>query len=256
MRFQVRTPFLAGRNAIVTGASTGLGEAIAMALARSGAVVYLVARRRRLLSTVAARIEQDNGTALPCPADVSEERAVDELRDRILRRSGGVHILVNNAGIHLRKRLEEITFEEWQRVMAVNLTSMFLMCRAFVPGMQSGRFGRIVNLSSVTAWTPAPARSAYAASKAGVLGFTRALALELAPWGVTVNSVSPGTFPTQINAPLLNDPELARQFLARIPLGRLGRPGEVGALVAALCSPAMGFITGTDLLIDGGWRAQ
>ena len=142
------------------------------------------------------------------------------------------------------------------------MTSAFLICRSFVPLMKGQGFGRILNLTSIMSHIALPGRTAYCASKAGLLGFTRALALELAPEKITVNggainvSTSPGPFATEINTPVLQNPELNQQFVSKIPLGRWGQVEEVGQLAVYLCSEAAGFITGTDLLIDGGWTVQ
>ncbi len=238
----------------MTGAGRGLGQEIAVALARAGASLWLVSRTAAELERTAELARVHGATVRIFTADVAEEDDVGRLAEAVAA-DRPVTVLVNNAGIHLRKAITDIQMEEWNRIVAVNLTSIFLLTRAFAPAMKQERFGRIVNMSSVTALTAGPARSAYAATKAGILGLTRGLALELAEWGITVNSVSPGTFATEMNAPLLNDPQISRQFLSRIAVGRWGRPHEIGALVEHLCSPEAGFITGTDILIDGGWRA-
>lgn len=170
--------------------------------------------------------------------------------------SGTPIFWVNNAGINIRKATEHFTLEEWNRVLATNLTSAFLMCRAFVPGMKGRGYGRILNLASMMGHVSIPGRAAYSASKAGLLGFTKALALELAPDGITVTAISPGPFTTEMNTPRLNDPQVANRITAQIPVGRWGDPEEIGKLAAYLCSEGAGFITGTDVLIDGGWTAQ
>jgi NAD(P)-dependent dehydrogenase (short-subunit alcohol dehydrogenase family) len=136
------------------------------------------------------------------------------------------------------------------------LTGVFLMCRSFVPQMRGQGYGRILNLTSIMSHIALPGRTAYAATKAGLLGFTRALALELAPEKITVNGISPGPVATEMNTPLIQDPELNRQFLSRIPLGRWGKVEEIGQLALYLCSEDASFITGADILIDGGWTAQ
>ena len=246
---------LSSHTALITGAGRGLGREIALALARSGASLWLVSRTASELEQTAELARNLGAEVRTWVADVASEDDVNRLREAVESAPATVSILVNNAGIHLRKMVTDITLAEWNRILAVNLTSIFLMSRAFVPAMKQARYGRIVNLSSVTSLTAAPARSGYAATKAGILGLTRSLALELAEWGITVNSVSPGTFATEMNAPLLNDPRISRQFLSRIPVGRWGRPSEIGAVVEHLCSPESSFITGTDILIDGGWRA-
>ena len=174
----------------------------------------------------------------------------------ILSRFGCVDILVNNAGTNLRKPMEEFSLEEWNNVLGTNLTSVFLMCRSFVPQMRGRGYGRIINLTSIMSHVSIPGRSAYSASKAGLLGFTKALALELATEGITVVAISPGPFATEMNTPWIQDPDINQQFVSRIPVGRWGNPEEVGSLACYLCSPEAGFVTGTDILIDGGWTTQ
>jgi NAD(P)-dependent dehydrogenase (short-subunit alcohol dehydrogenase family) len=158
--------------------------------------------------------------------------------------------------MNLRKPVTDFSLAEWRQVIDTNLTSVFLTCRAFVPQMRGQGYGRILNLTSIMSHVGLPGRTAYAASKAGLLGFTRALALELAPERITVNGISPGPIATEMNAPLIQDPELNREFISKIPLGRWGKVEEIGQLAVYLCSEDAGFITGTDMLIDGGWTAQ
>jgi NAD(P)-dependent dehydrogenase (short-subunit alcohol dehydrogenase family) len=150
----------------------------------------------------------------------------------------------------------DFTLDEWNAVMDTNVTSVFLMCRAFVPLMTGQGYGRILNMTSIMSHVALPGRTAYAASKTALLGFTRALALELIAEKVTVNGISPGPFATELNNPILQNPEANAQFIAKIPMGRWGKPEEVGQLAAYLCSEDASFITGTDILIDGGWTAQ
>lgn len=238
------------RTALITGAGRGIGRTLALRLASKGITVVAVSRTQADLDSLCAEIGERGGTAHAVAADTGREDEVARLK------SYAPDILINNAGATLRKKLEDISLEEWHSILAVNLTGPFLLCRAFVPGMIERGFGRIINLSSVTAHTPAPARAAYAAAKAGVFGFTRALALELAAHGITVNTVSPGTFPTRMTAAVLDEPVSRQSFLSRIPVGRFGKLGEVAALIEFLCSDEAAFITGADLRIDGGWTAQ
>jgi NAD(P)-dependent dehydrogenase (short-subunit alcohol dehydrogenase family) len=242
--------------AVVTGASKGLGKQIAESLAAAGATVAMVARNGDRLKGVAEGIRVRGGTVEWLAADVSDENAVAGVAEQVIGKLGGCDILVNNAGINNRKPLENFTLAEWNQVIGVNLTGAFLLCRAFVPGMKKKKFGRILNTTSTMSHVSLPHRSVYSASKAGLLGMTKALALELASFNITANGISPGPFATEMNTQLLEDPKKNREFMARIPVGRWGRPEEIGSLAVYLCSDAAGFITGTDIVIDGGWLAQ
>jgi len=247
---------LNGKVALVTGASKGLGKAMALALGEAGAKLALASRDRKLLAETAAAVRARGAEAEAFPADVSDEAQVLALEKAVSARFGRLHILINNAGINIRKPVTDFTLEEWNRVQATNVTSVFLMCRAFVPHLKGQGYGRILNMTSMMSHVALSGRTAYCTSKTGLLGFTRALALELAPEKITVNGISPGPCTTEINKPLMENPELAQSFLARIPVGRWGRPEEIGALAVYLCSEAAGFLTGTDIVIDGGWTTQ
>jgi len=247
---------LQGRVALVTGSSRGLGKAMALALGGAGASLALVARDEEALKAVAAEARGLGVEAEVFVCDVAGEASVLELERNVIARFGRLDILINNAGINIRKDVTEFALEEWNSVIATNLTSAFLMCRSFVPHMKAHRWGRIVNLCSTMSHVSLPMRAAYSASKTGLLGFTRALALELTAEGITVNGISPGPFLTEMNAALLETPEVTRAFLAKVPLGRWGKLEEIGALALFLCSEEAGYITGTDILIDGGWCAQ
>ena len=247
---------LDGRVAVITGASKGLGQQMAEALAEAGATVALVARNRELLEKVRDGIASRGGRAFAFTADVTDEAAVQALARDVRAQAGPAAILINNAGINLRKPLDEFTLAEWRLVMQTNVDSAFLCARAFLPGMKEMNFGRILNLTSIMAHVALAGRAAYCASKFALLGMTKALALELAPFNVTANGISPGPFATEMNTVLMQDPARNAEFVSKIPMGRWGKVEEIGALAVFLCSEAAGFITGTDILIDGGWTAQ
>lgn len=251
------TQTLLGKTALITGASKGLGKAMALALAQAGAGIALVSRDRTKLNDVAAEIRASGGNASVFVADVTDEAQVAQVCDAVAAQFGDtLHILINNAGINIRKPVTDFTLAEWNSVLTTNLTSVFLLCRAFVPMMKGRGYGRIINMTSMMSHISLPGRTAYSASKTALLGFNRALALELAAEKITVNGISPGVCDTEINTPLMQNPELRAQFLAKIPVGRFGEPSEIAKLALYLCSEDAGFITGTDVIIDGGWTAQ
>src|SRR5215831_11968217 len=247
---------LTGRTALITGASKGLGKAMALALAAEGARVGLVSRDPVLLNNVAAEITTAGGAASVFTADVTDEEQVRQVERAVASQFGKVNILVNNAGINVRKPVTDFTLAEWRSVMDSNVTAAFLMCRSFVPLMTGVGYGRILNMTSIMSWVSLPGRTAYSASKAVLLGMTRSLALELATEGITCNGISPGPFATEMNRPLIENAEANAQFLSNIPLARWGKVEEIGQLAVYLCSENAGFITGTDILIDGGWTAR
>jgi len=247
---------LKGRTAVITGGSRGLGEAMAKALVDTGAQIALVARDRARMERVRDDIAAVGGIAEVFVADVTEEHDVAKLAEAVKERFGNPQILINSAGINLRKNLVDFSLEEFRSVVDGSLISTFLMCRAFVPGMKGTGYGRILNMSSIMSHVSLAGRTAYSSAKAALLGLTRALALELAADGITVNGISPGPIGTDMNLALMKDPEINAQFLANLPLGRWGKVEEIGALACYLCSDAAAFVTGTDILIDGGWTAR
>ncbi len=247
---------LEGHVAVITGASKGLGRQMAISLAGAGAAVALVARNESLLNDVAAEIGSQGGKVAVLVSDVTDETGAGEVAQQVEEKLGVCDLLINNAGINNRKSIEDFTLPEWNEILAVNLTGPFLMARAFVPGMKKKNFGRILNMTSIMSHVSLANRTGYSSTKAGLLGFTKALALELAGFNITVNGISPGPFGTEMNKPLMEDPEKNAMFTSRIPVGRWGKVEEIGALATFLCSEEAGFITGTDIVIDGGWTAQ
>ncbi|MGO4691942.1 SDR family NAD(P)-dependent oxidoreductase [Glaciibacter sp. 2TAF33] len=249
---------LAGKVALVVGAGAGgLGERIAAAFAEQGAVLAIVDREARAddLDATAGRC---GGGASVHFCDVTDEAQVEALLDAVITRHGRVDILVNAAGVMLRKAYDETTLDEFQRVIGVNLTGTWLLNRAAGRRMSAQGSGKIVNLSTVYAERVGPVpESAYYASKAGIANVTRALAAELGPHGVTVNCVAPGVFyPTQMTAALGESPDQRAWFSQRTMLGRLGDPDrDIAGPVILLASDASAYMTGQVVYVDGGWSA-
>lgn len=248
--------FLQGRVAVITGASRGIGRETALALGRAGARLALVGRAQDKLTETQKMAREAGAEAETYICDVRSEDSVKQLADNVVQKFGAVHILVNNAGTAIRKKLHEFTLDEWKLVMDTNLTGVWLMCRYFIPHMKGRGYGRIISLTSIMAHVSSDGRGVYSASKHGVLGLTRALALELADDGITAVAISPGFVATDLTAPLRADAAKNAALMAQTPQKRWGKPEEIAALALYICSDAAAFMTGNDVLIDGGWCAQ
>jgi NAD(P)-dependent dehydrogenase (short-subunit alcohol dehydrogenase family) len=248
---------LDGKTALVTGGSKGLGRAMAQALAEAGADIALCSRNAAEAEAAAQEIAAATGRrAAGFYADVTDRESVAELKTQCEAAFGQIDILLNNAGVNVRKPTPELTEDDWDSVIDSSIKGSFLCSQAFLPGMIERKWGRVVMLGSIMTFVAIPGRAAYASAKSGLRGLTQALALEAAPHGVTVNCLCPGPFETPMNRPLMNDPVAYQAFLAKIPLGRWGQPEELGGAIVFLCSPASAFMTGTTLTLDGGWTAQ
>ncbi|MGB3573845.1 MAG: 3-oxoacyl-[acyl-carrier-protein] reductase [Phormidesmis sp.] len=241
---------LDGKVALVTGSSRGIGKAAALALAEQGGkIVVNYARSSEAADAVVAQIEEMGTEAIALQADVSKADEVDALIKATMDKFGRIDVLVNNAGITRDTLLLRMKPEDWQAVIDLNLTGVFLCSRAVSKIMLKQRSGRIINISSVSGLMGNPGQSNYSAAKAGVIGFTKTIAKELAPRGVTANVVAPGFIATDMTGDLKNTEEI----LKYIPLGRYGQPEEVAGLIRFLAAdPAAAYITGQVMNVDGG----
>src|ERR687893_1723900 len=244
---------LEGRVAIVTGGGGGLGEGICRALSAAGAAVAAVDAAREEAERVARRVSSDGATCVAVECDVSDRRSVEEMTGRVVDDLGGVDILVNNAAIYPLRPWTEIEEEEWDRVMAVNLKGYFLCARAAFPHMRDRGHGRVINVASITFFIGWSGFLDYVSSKGAVIRFTRTLAREVGPDGVTVNAISPGAFPTAAERVHPDQEALNRRILEAQCPKRRGTPEDVGNLITFLASDAASFITGQTIMIDGGW---
>jgi NAD(P)-dependent dehydrogenase (short-subunit alcohol dehydrogenase family) len=238
--------------ALVTGASRGIGRAIAVALAAAGAAVACAARSRDQVDAAAAEITAAGGRARALRLDVTRPEEIAAGVEEIAGALGPIDVLVNNAGIAMEKKTTEVTDEDWDAVLATNLTSMFRCARAVAPGMMRLARGKIINIGSMYGIIGVPRYAAYCASKAAVDGLTRSLAAEWARHGIQVNCLAPGYMNTDISRAALADEKTRALFLSKVPARRIGEPEEVGALAVYLASPASDFMTGQTVYLDGG----
>jgi len=248
--------FLQGRVALVTGASRGIGRCTALALAGAGAKLALTGRDRARLEESLKMVRDLGAEAEMYLCDVREEGQVKQLAADVAKRFGKVHILVNNAGTAIRKNVIDFSMEEWRSLTDTNITGVFLMCKYIVPLMKGNGYGRIVNLTSIMAHVTSTGRGVYSATKHAVAGLTKALALELVDDQITCVAISPGFIATDLTAPLRADPAKNQALMDQTPMRRWGQPEEIASLALYICSDKAAFMTGNDVLMDGGWCAQ
>lgn len=247
---------LDGRIALVTGASRGIGRSLALALAEAGADLALAGRDVARLDAVAAEIRSLGRRALPVPTDVTVRSQVDSLVERCVDELGGLDVVVNNSGVVSSLPLLEVSDEEWDRVVDTNLRGVFLVTRAAGRHMVQQGAGKVVNIASNFAFKGVAGHAAYCASKAGVVAFTRAMAVEWARYGVQVNALAPGYFETDLNADVRADPDVAGRIVRSVPARRMGQSDELGPWVVLLASSASDYMTGETVTIDGGLTAR
>jgi NAD(P)-dependent dehydrogenase (short-subunit alcohol dehydrogenase family) len=248
---------LSGRAAIVTGGSKGLGAAMAAGLASAGADVLLTSRHADEAAAAASQIAADHGRkAIGIAADATNAEQVQSMIDQALQAFGRIDILINNAGINIRGPIDEVTYDQFRQVQDVNVNGPWLCARAVVPHMKKAKTGRIINLASTLGVVGLANRTPYAASKGASVQFTKALALELAPWNITVNAICPGPFLTPMNIPIAETAEAKQFVVGATALGRWGRMEEIQGAAIFLASDAASYVTGSLLTVDGGWTAR
>lgn len=248
---------LDGRRALVTGGSKGLGKVMATALAQAGADVAISSRHYEESRAAADEIGRETGRkTFAAQADVTSLEQVEVMRQNLERDFGPIDILFNNAGINIRGPVSELKVSDWDAVVGINLNGPFICAKVFGPGMAERGWGRIITMGSIMSIVALPGRAPYAASKAGVIGLTKVLALEWATKGVTANAICPGPFATEMNLTLINNPEAYKAFVQKLPIGRWGELHEIAGAAVYLASDASSFVTGSSLFVDGGWTAQ
>ncbi|PMR68257.1 SDR family NAD(P)-dependent oxidoreductase [Halomonas heilongjiangensis] len=247
---------LDGRVALVTGGSSGLGRAMAEALAGAGARVVVAARRREALEESVAAMAAEGGQAAALVADLAAPEALEDIACRAAEPFGPVTILVNAAGVNLRQPIEEVDLASWQLTLQLHLGTPFFLSRALVPGMRDAGYGRILNLASLQSQRAFPNSAPYGAGKGGIVQLTRAMAEAWSRHGINVNAIAPGFFPTELTAPVFEDPASAAVLAERTAIGRNGTLADIAGPTVFLASPAAGYVTGQTLYVDGGFTAK
>jgi len=247
---------LSGKTAVVIGGTSGIGRAIALGLAEAGADVVASSRRTEQVDAVSREIETCGRRTLRLTSDVADRSSLHRALDETIKAFGKVDILVNSAGRTKRAPTIDLSEDDWNDILDTNLTGTLRACQIFGRHMLERRYGRIVNIASLGSFVALQEVAAYCASKAGVASLTKSLAVEWAPYGICVNAIAPGVFPTELNRKLLNETDRGREFLLRTPMKRFGRVEELTGAAIFLSSDAASFVTGEVLTVDGGFLAS
>ena len=248
---------LNGKSALITGGSSGIGEAMAEALGQAGAKIILVARRKPQLEEARERLVAKNVNVISCiSADLESLDASSVLAKEAITSAGEVDILVNGAGVNLRETFMEVSQESWSRQIHLQLSTPFFLTQALAPQMKKNRWGRIINIASLQSYRAFPNSTPYGAAKGGILQLTRAIAQEWSKFGITCNAIGPGFFPTALTAPVFDNSELVKMHANRTAIGRNGEMGDIGGLAIFLASDASSYITGQTIMLDGGYTAS
>ncbi len=247
---------LTGRTAVVIGGTSGIGRALVRGLAEAGANVVPTGRRAELIAEVAREVEGYGRRTVQQPADVGDRHSLEQLRDRVISELGQVDIMINCAGRTKRVPTLDMDEADWNAILETNLTGTLRACQVFGKHMLARKYGRIINIASLSSFVALFEVAAYAASKAAVASLTKSLAIEWAPSGVTVNAIAPGVFRTDLNAGLLDGTDRGREFLLRTPMKRFGKLDELAGAAVFLASDAASFVMGEVLAVDGGFLAS
>lgn len=246
---------LTGKTALITGGSSGLGEAIATALGLSGAKIAIAARRENQLSEALARLSDQGIAASSFAANLSDLEQSSDLALRVLKQLDKVDILVNAAGINLRETYEQVSPQSWQDQLNVHLGAPFFLSQALAPQMKARNWGRIINIASVQSYRALSNSAPYGSAKGGIVQLTRAIAQEWSRFGINCNAIGPGLFPTALTAPIFSNPDLVKMHADKTAIGRNGKLEDIYGLAIFLASPASAYLTGQTIMVDGGYTA-